>query len=41
MSKTQTEKPSEKVVTTNRQARHEYHIYDTVEAGLVLVGTEV
>ena len=25
----------------NRKARHEYHIEDTYEAGLVLVGTEV
>jgi SsrA-binding protein len=28
-------------VATNRKARHEYHILDTVEAGMVLVGTEV
>jgi SsrA-binding protein len=31
----------EKVVTTNRKARHEYTILDTVEAGIVLTGTEV
>jgi len=30
-----------KVVATNRRARHEYFIEDTVEAGLVLTGTEV
>lgn len=30
-----------KVVATNRKARHDYHIEDTVEAGLVLTGTEV
>ena len=30
-----------KVVATNRKARHDYHILQTVEAGLVLVGTEV
>ena len=30
-----------KIVATNRKARHEYHILDTFEAGLVLVGTEV
>lgn len=30
-----------KVVVTNRKARHEYHIEDTVEAGLVLTGTEI
>jgi len=30
-----------KLVTTNRKARHEYKIDDTLEAGVVLVGTEV
>src|SRR3954451_22509573 len=30
-----------KVVAQNRKARHEYHIEDTYEAGLVLTGTEV
>jgi len=30
-----------KVVTTNRKARHDYHILDTIEAGIALVGTEV
>jgi len=30
-----------KVVTENRKARHEYHILETFEAGLVLTGTEV
>ena len=30
-----------KVVVENRKARHEYHIDDTLEAGLVLQGTEV
>lgn len=30
-----------KVIATNRRARHEYHIEDTVEAGIVLTGTEV
>ncbi len=30
-----------KVVARNRKARHEYHIEDTVEAGIVLQGTEV
>jgi SsrA-binding protein len=29
------------VVATNRKARHEYHLEDTVEAGLALTGTEV
>ncbi|HXF82880.1 MAG TPA: SsrA-binding protein SmpB, partial [bacterium] len=31
----------ERVVATNRKARHEYHIEETHEAGLVLTGTEV
>jgi SsrA-binding protein len=30
-----------KVVATNRRARYEYEILDTVEAGLVLLGPEV
>ena len=32
---------SEKVVSTNRRARFEYHLEETYEAGLVLTGTEV
>jgi SsrA-binding protein len=30
-----------KVIARNRRAFHDYHIEDTVEAGLVLTGTEV
>ena len=30
-----------KLIASNKKARHEYHIEDTVEAGLVLTGTEV
>ena len=30
-----------KVLATNRKARHAYHILETVEAGLELLGTEV
>lgn len=30
-----------KVVATNRKARHEYFFDDTLEAGLVLMGTEI
>jgi SsrA-binding protein len=33
--------PPTKLIAQNRRARHDYHIEDTVEAGLVLVGTEV
>ena len=32
---------SEKVVTKNRRARHDYHILDKFEAGIELRGTEV
>jgi len=31
----------EKLIAENRRARHEYHLSDKVEAGLVLTGTEV
>jgi SsrA-binding protein len=30
-----------KVICTNRKARHDYHIVETMETGIVLVGTEV
>ncbi len=30
-----------KLVAQNRKARHDYHVEDTYEAGLVLTGTEV
>lgn len=33
--------PGTKVVATNRKARHDFTILDTVETGLVLVGSEV
>jgi SsrA-binding protein len=29
------------MVAQNRKARHDYHLHDTYEAGLVLTGTEV
>jgi len=32
---------SERLIATNRRARHEYHIEEAVEAGLALTGTEV
>src|SRR3954467_13175327 len=32
---------AEKLVVDNRRARHDYHLLDRVEAGLVLTGTEV
>ena len=30
-----------KIITVNRKAYHDYHIEDTIEAGLVLTGTEI
>ena len=37
-----TDKAKERtVIARNRRARHDYHIEDVVEAGLVLTGTEV
>jgi SsrA-binding protein len=38
---TKKDAPGTKLITQNRRARHEYEIEDTVEAGLVLLGTEV
>jgi SsrA-binding protein len=31
----------DRTIATNRRARHDYHILETIEAGLVLRGTEV
>jgi SsrA-binding protein len=36
-----TSEQGKKVIARNRRARHEYHIEDVFEAGLVLTGTEV
>jgi SsrA-binding protein len=33
--------PPDRDISVNRRARHEYHIDETIEAGLVLVGSEV
>ncbi|RVA68680.1 SsrA-binding protein, partial [Mesorhizobium sp. M7A.F.Ca.CA.001.11.2.1] len=33
--------PNNKTVSENRKARFSYEVLDTVEAGLVLTGTEV
>ncbi|MDX1439064.1 MAG: SsrA-binding protein SmpB [Rubricoccaceae bacterium] len=35
------ESPGIKIVATNRKARHEYHLEKPIEAGIVLVGSEV
>jgi len=33
--------PNEKPITQNRKARHNYNVLDTLECGIVLVGSEV
>ncbi|UYG15817.1 SsrA-binding protein SmpB [Brachybacterium huguangmaarense] len=33
--------PDKKLIASNKKARHDYHIDDTYEAGIVLTGTEV
>lgn len=35
------EQSDERLVATNRKARHDYHVEESLEAGLVLTGTEV
>lgn len=32
---------SKKIISTNRKAFHEYHIFDKFNAGMVLTGTEI
>ena len=42
--KTRSEAPQQdgiKIITVNRKARHDYHIDETFEAGIVLTGSEV
>lgn len=39
--KSKNAKNANPVIATNRRARHDYHILDTWECGVVLVGTEV
>jgi SsrA-binding protein len=33
--------PAEKLIAENRKARHDYHLLERLEAGLVLTGSEV
>ncbi len=37
----QKDDPTRKLIARNRKARHDYHILETLEAGISLVGTEV
>jgi len=32
---------AQRVIADNRKARHDYHILETYEAGVALLGTEV
>ena len=32
---------AQKIIAENRKANHDYHIFETFEAGMALVGTEV
>ena len=41
MSNSKSPDDDRNVVVRNRKARHEYHVLETLEAGLVLQGTEV
>jgi SsrA-binding protein len=41
MASTSRQPQQSTVIARNRRARHDYHIEDTVEGGLVLTGTEV
>lgn len=41
MAKSDKDKPEQHIIARNRKALHEYEVLDSVEAGLVLVGTEV
>jgi SsrA-binding protein len=41
MASTSSRQQKSTVIARNRRARHDYHIEDTVEGGLVLTGTEV
>ena len=36
-----TDRAGERLIADNRKARHDYHLLDTFEAGIVLLGTEV
>ncbi|MGW1073188.1 SsrA-binding protein SmpB [Streptomyces sp. NPDC002537] len=41
MAKAKEKKTDRKLVAQNKKARHDYHILDTYECGMVLTGTEV
>ena len=35
------DRPNDRLIADNRKARHEYKLFETFEAGIVLLGTEV
>ena len=35
------ENPNDRLIARNRKARHDYEVLETLEAGMVLVGSEV
>lgn len=39
--KGETPRGGDRLIATNRKARHDYHIDDTLEAGIALVGSEI
>lgn len=41
MAKSKSKKTPDNLLAQNRKARHDYAVTDTVEAGLVLTGTEI
>lgn len=41
MAQPESGETAERVVTTNRKARHDYHVLESLEAGIALTGTEI
>ena len=41
MAKRSQQKNNDNLIAQNKKARHDYFVTDTVEAGLVLTGTEI
>jgi SsrA-binding protein len=41
MAQQASQETSERVVTTNRKARHDYHVLESLETGIALTGTEI
>ena len=41
MTSNKTKKDPNRTLAENRKARHDYHIHETYETGMVLTGTEI